>query len=187
MSAALLALDPARYGPDSSALAVRRGDVVEEIVIWNKLSTVETAGRVLVEMDRLGLPKGHGVTVDEPGLGGGVIDVLREMGVETRGYNGGATPLAPEKFRNRRAETFWGLRRLLERGEIALAPDDKLADKLCSMRWSIGLDGGIMIESKDELRARIGRSPDRADAVAMVFRRQHVRWWLGPAERRRAA
>jgi hypothetical protein len=77
MSAALLALDPARYGPDSSALAVRRGDVVEEIVIWNKLSTVETAGRVLVEMDRLGLPKGHGVTVGEPGLGGGVIDVLR--------------------------------------------------------------------------------------------------------------
>ena len=58
-----LALDPARYGPDSSALAVRFGDVVEEIVTWNKLSTVETAARVLVEMDRLGAvkgPQGHG-------------------------------------------------------------------------------------------------------------------------------
>jgi hypothetical protein len=51
------------------------------------------------------------------------------------------------------------------------------------MRWSIGLDGRIVIESKDELRARIGRSPDRADAVAMVFgSREPVRWWLGAVE-----
>jgi len=177
-----LALDPARYGPDASVLAVRRGAAIEELVIWNKLSTVETAGRVVVEMDRLGVPKSHGVTVDEPGLGGGVIDVLREMGVETRGFNGGATPLAVDKFRNSRAETFWGLRRLLERGEIALPPDDKLADELCAMRWSIGLDGRIVIESKDDLRARIGRSPDRADAVAMAFRPRHRKWWLGAVD-----
>jgi hypothetical protein len=37
------------------------------------------------------------------------------------------------------------------------------------MRWSIGLDGKVQIESKEELRARLGRSPDRADAVAMTF------------------
>jgi phage terminase large subunit len=179
----VLALDPARYGPDFSALAVRRGDVIEEIVTWSKLSTVETAGRVIVEMDRLGLPKDHRVTVDEPGLGGGVIDVLREMGVPTWGYNGGAAPREPEKFRNLRAESFWRLRRRLERGEIALPPDAKLADELCSMRWSIGLDGRVVIESKDELRARIGRSPDRADAVAIVFSGRRTRWWLGPVER----
>jgi hypothetical protein len=72
---------------------------------------------------------------------------------------------------NRRAESFWVLRRGLERGEIALPPDEKLADELCAMRWSIGLDGKVQIEAKNELRARIGRSPDRADAVAMAFRR----------------
>jgi hypothetical protein len=160
----VLALDPALYGPDFTALAVRRGDVVEEVVTWSKLSTVETAVRAVVELDRLGLSKDHGVTVDEPGLGGGVIDVLKEMGVRPRGYNGGATPLRHTKFRNRRAESFWNLRRLLERGVIALPPDLKLADELCSMRWSIGLDGRIQIEPKEELRARIGRSPDRADA-----------------------
>jgi hypothetical protein len=156
--------------------------VVEETVTWSKLSTVETAARVLVEMDRLGLSKDHTVTVDEPGLGGGVIDVLREMGVRTRGYNGGAVPLQAEKFRNRRAESFWGLRRMLERGEIALPPDAKLADELCAMRWSIGLDGKVQIEAKDELRARIGRSPDRSDAVAMAFRRGPPRWFLGGFE-----
>jgi hypothetical protein len=153
--------------------------VVEEIVTWSKLSTVETAARVVVEMDRLGLSKDHGVTVDEPQLGGGVIDVLKEMGVRPRGYNGGATPLRQTKFRNRRAESFWNLRRLLERGEIGLPPDLKLADELCTMRWSIGLDGRIQIEPKEELRARIGRSPDRADAVAMACCPEPPKWFLG--------
>ena len=62
-----LALDPARVGPDAPALTVRCGEVIEVIVTWNKPSTVETAARVL--------------TVDEPGLGGGV----REMGVRVWG------------------------------------------------------------------------------------------------------
>ena len=167
-----IAVDPARFGPDSSALAVRYGDVVEEIVTWNKLSTVETAARVLVELDRLGLAKDHGVTVDEPGLGGGVIDVLEEMGARVWAYNGGKPPIgykADQKFRNWRAESFWSIRRRLERGKVALPPDEKLADELCSMRWSIGLDGRVEIEPKEALRARLGRSPDRADAVAMTF------------------
>jgi hypothetical protein len=116
-----------------------------------------------------------------------VIDVLKEMGVRPRGYNGGATPLRPTKFRNRRAESFWNLRRLLERGVIALPPDLKLADELCSMRWSIGLDGRIQIEPKEELRARIGRSPDRADAVAMAFCPEPPKWFLGAVEMRDGA
>ena len=120
--------------------------------------------------------------MDEPRLGGGVIDVLKEMGVRVRGYNGGATPLQVEKFRNRRAESFWGLRRRLERGEIGLPPDEKLADELCSMHWSIGLDGKVQIEAKEELRARLGRSPDRADAAAMAFRQFSPRWFLGGFE-----
>ena len=66
------------------------------------------------------------------------------------------------------AESFWNVRRRLERGTLALPVDEKLADELCSMRWSIGLDGKVQLESKDELRTRLGRSPDRADAVAMT-------------------
>jgi phage terminase large subunit len=183
------ALDPARYGPDSSVLAVRYGDLLEELVTWNKLGTVETAGRVVVEMERYGVsraapPDGYTLTVDEVGLGGGTVDVLREMQLEVRAYNGGRTPAARQdldRFRNCRARDFWNLRRRLERGTIALPPDDKLADELCSMRWRPGVDGKIEIEAKDELRSRLGRSPDRADAVAMVFVcAGRAKWWLGP-------
>jgi phage terminase large subunit len=57
----------------------------------------------------------------------------------------------------------------LERGTLDLPPDEKLTDELCSIRWSIALDGKIELESKDQLRARLGRSPDRADALSMAF------------------
>jgi hypothetical protein len=93
------ALDPARFGPDSSVLAVRSGDVLEELVSWSRLDTVETAWRVLAQMERFGIvwpvkmhtltiPCGpphsqasYTLTVDEPGLGGGVLDKLKELGV----------------------------------------------------------------------------------------------------------
>jgi hypothetical protein len=185
----VFALDPARYGPDSSVLAVRYGELVEELVTWNKLGTVETAGRVVVEMERFGLPRpldpltvasenlanwraSYTLTVDEPGLGGGVVDVLRELKLRVVPYNGGRTPSKPQdaaRFRNARARDFWNLRRRLECGTIALPPDDRLADELCAMRWRLGMDQRVEIEAKDDLRGRLGRSPDRADAVAMVF------------------
>jgi hypothetical protein len=118
---------------------------------------------VILEMKRLGVPLSHGVTVDEPGVGGGVIEALQRMGVSVREYNGGTTPSTPKaqlKFRNRRAETYWGLRARLERGTIALPPDDKLADELLAIDWTEGPHGRVQIGSKDELRARIG--PPRA-------------------------
>jgi phage terminase large subunit len=183
------ALDPARYGPDSSVLAVGYGDAIEELVTWSKLGMVETAGRVVAEMERFGVTRmdartvdcadpgwrhvgGYTLTVDEVGLGGGAVDVLREMRIRVNAYNGGRSPDRSKdvaRFRNCRARDYWNLRRRLELGTVALPPDDKLADELCSMRWRTGMDGKIEIEAKDDLRGRLGRSPDRADAVAMIF------------------
>jgi hypothetical protein len=73
-------------------LAVRYGDVLEELIVWNKARTTESADRVVLEMNRFGVPLTHGVTVDEPGLGAGVVDALHRLGVRVREYNGGATP-----------------------------------------------------------------------------------------------
>lgn len=182
----ILAVDPARYGPDASVLAIRRGDVLETIVTWNKASTMQTAGRVLQEMSERGLRLDHAAMcsgrptdaapgkparlwIDEPGVGGGVIDRLREQGHYIHAFNGGATPRRHDKLRNKRAETYWMVRERLEAGKLALPPDDKLADELCALRWNVGSDGRVELEAKDQLRSRLGRSPDRADALAMTF------------------
>ena len=55
------------------------------------------------------------------------------------------------------------------RGRVALPRDERLWDELVAIRWKTNSAGKIQLEPKDLLRQRLGRSPDRADAVAMAF------------------
>jgi phage terminase large subunit len=166
-----LTLDPSRMGPDSTAMAVRYGEAIEELIVWQHLRTTDSARRVVEEMARLGVPREDGIVVDEAGVGGGVVDALEDLGVTVRPYNGGRSPTrrGQETFANIRAESYWHLRMHLERGTTALPPDDLLLAELGALRWSEGGDGKITVEAKDTVRMRLGRSPDRADAVAMAF------------------
>lgn len=109
------------------------------------------------------------VVVDEIGVGSGVLDRLKELKLDVSGFNGGRSPTQEGQFANLRAESYWGVRRLLEAGLIALPRDEKLFDELAGMQWRVNSSGKIQIEAKDDMRARLGRSPDRADAVAMAF------------------
>jgi len=171
----IVAVDPARYGPDYTVLAVRRGPVPQKIVSWGQVSTMETVGRLQTELRRVGvLPDGSGyVIVDEVGLGAGVLDRLKEIGYRYHAYpfNGGRRAHDQPRFLNARAESYWHLRQKLEAGEIALPRDEMLFDELVATRWRPTSDGRVQIEGKDDLKARLGRSPDRADAVAMAFYR----------------
>jgi hypothetical protein len=188
-------LDPARFGADHTALAIRQGPILRHLVTWSQADTMVTCGRLHEELDRLGLsmkptartyrqlaggwrvpvkgrdPTHVAVTVDEVGVGGGVLDRLKELKLDATGFNGGRSPTLGQEgqFANLRAESYWGLRRLLEAGLIALPRDEKLFDELAGMRWRVNSSGKVAIEAKDDMRARLGRSPDRADAVAMAF------------------
>ena len=186
-----VAVDPARYGPDETVLAVRRGAVLLELINWSRADLMETVNRIRAVLDQLGVEPGIDiarsavwgsssgssrgsrarglVVVDEVGLGTGVLDRLRELKYRARGFNGGKMPRAKKRFLNVRAESYWHLRELLEAGEIALPRDDKLFDELLAICWRPTPDGKIRIEAKEELKARLGRSPDRADAVSMAF------------------
>ena len=82
-------------------------------------------------------------------------------------FGGGAKD--PQRFRNRRAEMFWGLREVLERGKASLPDDDDVRADLSALRYVFTQDGRIQIESKDDCRKRLGRSPDRADALALAW------------------
>lgn len=136
--------------------------------------TVEAIGRQAV-FDRVRL------IVDAVGVGAGVMDRLRELRWSVKDYNGawapGTTHPSDEAkrpwhavtFANRRAESYFGLRRLLETNAIALPRDEVLFEELTTLRWGLTSAGKILIEPKDDFRQRMGRSCDRADAVAMAF------------------
>lgn len=84
------------------------------------------------------------------------------------------------KFRNMRAAGYWKLREALdpEHGEqIALPPDPELMADLCAARWTLST-AGVQIEDKEDIKARIGRSPDCADAVVLA----HYGVWARPKQ-----
>ena len=178
----IVAVDPARYGPDSTVAAIRRGPVIEKLVEWKNASTTETADRV----EKLALGAGvkrkwiaeavgekpGAIVVDVVGLGAGVVDQLHDKGFKVTAFNGGAFGYEQRRFLNVRAEAAWTLRKLLEDGVIAIPRDPKLFDELLATNWSPTADGKVRIEPKPDIKSRLGRSPDRADAVMMAMSEQ---------------
>ena len=180
----LLSCDPARYGSDATVTAFVRGPVVEKLVSWRGKSLTESAARLIALreehwVNRLVAPPK--IICDEPGVGSGVIDSLREKGVGVSAYSGGKGSSNPKKWLNKRAEDFWCLRGLLERGKIALPRDAELQEELLAIEWSMTPQGAIVIESKEDLKKKLGRSIDKTDACLMGLMATVGRTGYGPA------
>ena len=110
------------------------------------------------------------INVDGVGVGGGVVDQLREQGYPVQDMQAGSGARDTGKFANARAEWYWGLRERFEQGDIDIDPaDDELATQLGQIRFEYTSRGQIKIESKDDMQARGVSSPDRADALALAY------------------
>nr|MBA3560658.1 hypothetical protein [Gemmatimonadaceae bacterium] len=168
----LLGVDVARYGADASVVAVVRGTRVESLTTWHGASTTGSADRVLAMAH--GLKTRHarpGIVVDEPGLGGGLIDVIRKTGWDVTAFNGAAQAPEPARFLNLRAASHWKFRELLENNIVSLPRDPMLEEEALAVEWqlSTGGSGAVQIVAKDTIRKTLGRSPDRLDAVVIAL------------------
>ena len=169
-SPVVIAVDVARFGADETILALRRGDCVMDIRAYRGIDTMQTARRAREWAAEVGASV---VTVDEIGVGAGVVDRMEEEGVPGLvPVQFGGRPFAVREgrqFLNLRAQTFFALRDRLRGGTITLPPDAALQAQLVNLHYGYTLTGQIVIESKDELRRRGLPSPDRADAIALLF------------------
>lgn len=164
--------DPARYGEDKTCIASLRGRVCEKLTYYAKQDTMETAGRVILAAGNKSTP----MVCDVGGLGAGVYDRLRELGYNVTAVNSSERSDDTDRsgelhFLNMRSALWWKVREALDpTGDdpLALPPDDALVGDLCSPRWSVNSSGKIVIESKDDIRKRLGRSTDSADALALA-------------------
>jgi hypothetical protein len=162
----ILGVDVARYGSDRSIVCLRRGPVARVVGDYAVQSTTETTGKV-VALKRE--HNAHEIRVDGVGVGGGVVDQLVELGHDVIDMQAGAAALNRAKFANARAEWFWSLRKRLEDGDLDLsADDDDLAAQLGALKYRFNSRGQIVIESKDDMKARGLPSPDRADALMLT-------------------
>jgi phage terminase large subunit len=154
--------DVARFGSDETVIiSIYEGGLVAlpETRRWQNL--METAGQ-LVALSCMNL------AVDDAGLGGGVTDRLRELNKPVIAVNNGESATDADRFVNRRAELWWTLREHLQRGDVHLPPDAKLAADLTNCKFTYDSRGRIKLEAKDEIKKRLGRSPDRGDALTLA-------------------
>lgn len=162
----VLGADIARYGDAETVFAPIWEGVVAPLEVHRQEDTMTTTGRLVVAQRRYRA----GITrVDAVGLGAGVYDRGREVGIPgLQSVNVGQPASKPKEFANIRAEWYWHLRQLFELGEIAVPPDHRLHGQLSVLRYKMQSGGQMLIESKEDMRARGVVSPDRGDAVMLA-------------------
>jgi hypothetical protein len=178
--------DVARFGSDETCYYVRQGRAVLGGDAWRGLDTMASAGRLAAACDQW---QAETIKVDDIGIGGGVVDRLREQGYPVAGVNVSEAARDSEKYYNLRSEIFAGLADRFRAGDIAIpAADTKLSRQLVALLKTYTSRGQMRLESKDDLRKRLPKlgSPDRGDALALTFFTAWNRWqpWTGLGETR---
>jgi phage terminase large subunit len=169
-------LDIARFGGDDSAVAIRQGPVVLHLERIHGFDGVQVGSWAIERMRRHGCRRVNG---DSTGLGGPVLDVMRQTpGIHVTDVNAGERAKDPEKFVRRRDELWWGLRERMEENRINLSALDsptraRLRAQVCSITYDYRLGGRIEVESKESLKRRGLPSPDDADALCLSLLSSH--------------
>ena len=169
-AALVLGVDVARGGRDCSYIIDRQGRCAGRSVDMkiDVADLMTVAGHVGAQIERL---RPDMVFVDVTGIGAGVVDRLRERGFKhVIGVNFGGQATEQGRYANKRAE-MWGRLRdwLAEPGGADIPDDDDLHAQLCAVGWNYDSNSRLLLEKKDEVKARLGVSPDAADALALTF------------------
>lgn len=166
----VISCDVATTGLDQTAIATKQGDVVFGVERWSGAEIPQINGLIA---QRLSYPRSHAI-VDAVGEGAGVYQTMRHDYPVTAFKGSYSTRLRDSggviKYPNVRVFSWYHLRELLNPAlgaTLALPPDDELAADLVTPKYEPRAGGQVWVESKDEIRKRLGRSTDAGDAVAM--------------------
>lgn len=171
-------VDVARSGKDNSVIAVRHGDIITKLDIHSKLDTMEIAGYVAPYLRD---NQGTLVQIDIIGVGSGVYDRLCEiyptqadrtiMAFHVQESTKAMDRTELFEFSNSYSAAWWRLRELLDPtygATLALPPEDSLVADLTAPTWRVLSNGKIQVEPKEDVKKRLGRSPDCGDAVVLA-------------------
>ena len=179
-----IVMDVARMGADETVIGVFREGCLVRMKVWAKTTTEQCVDH-LIDENAYWSVQGIAVqriVVDEPGVGGGVVDSARRRGLPIEPYHGGESlkkDKDPENdirmFANRRSRDYWHARRQFELGNVTILDDEPLINQLASVHYDYNDRDKIQVESKNKMRERLGddASPDRADMIVMGLAPYH--------------
>lgn len=190
-----IGVDVARYGDDETVIWARRGKFLYEPRMLKSMDGHEVAGKVLEvvrelrgrTIRRLGTSTTSGesvedfeferplVKIDSIGVGASPFDVLRRSPeVKAVGVEVGMSADNDDDYFNLRSQLWFALQSWLAEGG-KFKNDQKARGELLAPIYGFDARGRKKVESKDDIKKRIHRSPDRADAMALAIYKAPVR------------
>lgn len=176
-----IGVDVARGGNDKTVLTLRYGNwfAAQQGYAGSMTKTGDSVAQLIMAARGI---SGCSVNIDVVGVGSSVFDSMRRyIGNSAHAMNSAQSSAASDKsgqlsFVNKRAEWWWHLREALDPAgddNIALPPDRELLADLAAPRWRLTVRG-ILVEAKDAIIRRIGRSPDKGDSLVYAHAIAHV-------------
>lgn len=192
----MLGVDVARYGDDESVIAHNIDHILAHLHDYRKYDNVQLAREVNKWADHYGVGNAF-IKVDSIGVGAGVVDSLKHNHNRTvtefvAGARKSTTGMSEKtkaqaaRFKNFRTESWWQMRDAFFKDLYVIGPEVtgkqllKLTEDLTSIKYSVDSDRFLELESKDDTKKRLGRSPDYGDAAMQCFwKPAHATFWAG--------
>jgi len=172
-----IGVDPARFGDDDMVLrAFESGRLIDERII-PKCDAVEGAGEIVL-MQKRNFPEGQiAIVVDCDGLGGPYLDIAKDMTPDNLEINwiefhGSCRDreIVHSDYHNHRAEAAFWAKEQMEAGLVSLDEDESAKDEALEAHYFISPQSGkIQIEDKEDIKDRLGRSPNKWDATTLAI------------------
>lgn len=163
-------VDPAKFGDDDTAVAVRRGNKVLDVKTMHGLDEAGVAAFVMSMVEEHRRPDETPIVkVDGTGqIGADVVAQLRAFSsIQLVPIIAHQTPPKPDLYLRWRDQAAMALKIWLQEGG-AIPPDPKLETELHSAEMTYDARNRIIVESKQRIKKRLKRSPDRGDAVTLA-------------------
>lgn len=162
----LMGVDVARFGNDESVIRFRKGRDARsrKVYRFKGVNTMDLSTHVAQIIEKEQPDK---VFVDGGGVGGGVVDRLKQLGYRVIEVQSGGSATSPDKHMNKRVEMWDEMRDWLR--TACIDNDEGLIQDLTNPEYEIALKGQIKLESKDSMKKRGLPSSDDADALALTF------------------
>jgi hypothetical protein len=165
-------IDPARGGRDNMSMATRYDNWFDQVTFWPGSIVVDGPTGAAYVHNTLGSVEPLYINIDVGGIGSSVYDSLKDMYKNVYAVNAANSSEYRDKsgklkMRNMRAEYYWKMRDALDPNggdNICLPPGNEIVADLCSARYKL-TTSGVLVEEKDEIKKRIGRSPDKGESI----------------------
>ena len=168
-------LDPARGGRDNFSMSKRYDNYFDELVYWPGAIVPDGPTGAELVRQSLGDEIPGVINLDIGGIGSSVFDSLNPMYNNVIAVNSASASNYRDKsgklkMRNMRAELYWRGRDALDPSggdDIVLPPGNEIVADLCSARYKL-TTSGVLVEEKEEIKKRIGRSPDKGESILLA-------------------